>query len=40
MSTYVDVFLAGLIVTALNLPPIERERMRYVYRPKFFEIAM
>ena len=35
MSIHVDVFLADPIITDLNLPPFERERMRYVYRLEF-----
>lgn len=32
MSISVEVFLADPIITDVNLPPFEQERMRYVYR--------
>ncbi len=32
MSIYVAVFLADPIITEVNLPPFDRQRMRYVYR--------
>jgi YodL-like len=36
MSTHVEIFLADPMVTAVTLPPFDRQQMRYVY---WFELA-